>query len=195
MFVRLARSALDVPIALISLIDANRQWFKACVGLDATETPRDQAFCAYAILDPAKVMVIEDATQDRRFADNPLVTGALGLRFYAGAPIVSPEGLPLGTLCVLDTKPRTLDADGRQRLADLALGVSSVLELHRAAQLLQAAAERDRSDNLAKSGFLATMSHEICPGRCIDQPALWRLRIGACHQQAAGGADRRQYRR
>ena len=161
LFVRLAKAAFDVPMALVSLGDANRQWFKACVGVDVSETPRDQAFCAYAILNPREVMVIEDATKDMRFADNPLVTGPLGLRFYAGAPILTPEGLPLGTLCVLDTKPRTLDAAGRQHLADLALGVSSALELHRTAQLLQSSAERERADNLAKSGFLATMSHEI----------------------------------
>ena len=109
--VQIAREVLHVPTALVSLVDAERQWFKARCGLDAAETPRDQAFCAYAVAERQLVMV-PDATKDPRFAANPLVTGPQHIRFYAGVPLcVSPieGGRPavLGTLCVIDTKPRT----------------------------------------------------------------------------------------
>jgi GAF domain-containing protein len=106
--VRFAAQELDVPIALISLVDAERQWFKARVGLDACSTPRDAAFCAYAILRP-EVLVVPDATRDPRFADNPLVTGPPGIRFYVGAPLQLPGGARIGTLCAIDTAPRVAD--------------------------------------------------------------------------------------
>lgn len=94
---------------LISLVDANRQWFKARVGLDACETPRDVSFCAHA-LGGESLLLIEDTLQDPRFRDNPLVTGAPHIRFYAGAPLIMRDGLAIGTLCLIDTRPRTLDA-------------------------------------------------------------------------------------
>ena len=87
-FTRLARSVLDMPISAISLIDRDRQWFKSIQGLSVAQTPRADAFCAHAILRPAEVMVVPDALEDGRFADNPLVTGQTGIRFYAGAPIL-----------------------------------------------------------------------------------------------------------
>lgn len=98
-----------VPIALITLVDTERQWFKAKVGIEVCETGRDESFCAHAILHD-DIMVVADATADARFVDNPLVTGAPHIRFYAGAPLTLPSSLRLGTLCLIDRQPRTLDA-------------------------------------------------------------------------------------
>ncbi|NRR30763.1 GAF domain-containing protein [Oxalobacteraceae bacterium] len=105
--VAFAAAEFDVPIVLISLIDSQRQWFKAGVGLDVCETARDVSFCAHAIMRP-DIFVIPDALADPRFADNPLVTGAPNVRFYAGAPLIVASGAALGTLCLIDTKPRQL---------------------------------------------------------------------------------------
>lgn len=116
---RMARKALDVPIALISLIDENRQWFKSRQGLDCPETSREISFCGHAILGN-EAFVIEDASADLRFADNPLVTGRPYIRFYAGAPLRYMNGSKLGTLCVIDRRPRQLSADDLMMLRDLA---------------------------------------------------------------------------
>lgn len=103
-----AATEFDVPIVLITLLDTERQWFKARVGLDVCETARDISFCGHAILQP-DTMVVNDALEDERFADNPLVRGEPHIRFYAGAPLVLQSGLALGTLCLIDRRPRTLD--------------------------------------------------------------------------------------
>src|SRR5262245_6790007 len=108
--VRLAAQLCQVPIALISLVDEHRQWFKAKLGLPRTETSRDEAFCAHAILEPGKLMQVPDTLSDPRFATNPLVLTAPHVRFYAGMPLVSPEGHAVGTLCVLDQVPRQLNS-------------------------------------------------------------------------------------
>jgi GAF domain-containing protein len=105
--VRFAAEQLDMPVALVSLVDGRRQWFKARLGLDAPETGRDISFCGHAILAP-ELFVVEDASLDPRFADNPLVTGDPHIRFYAGAPVSAPGGQRIGTLCVIDTVPRSL---------------------------------------------------------------------------------------
>jgi diguanylate cyclase (GGDEF)-like protein len=139
----LARDLFGMPVALVSLIDRDRQWFKTALGLDAKQTPRAQAFCAHAILCPDEVLVVPDAALDPRFADNALVTGETGIRFYAGAPIRGDDGHGLGTLCLIDKQPRELDADGRRRLQALAASVGALMELHRKTLQLHEAATRD----------------------------------------------------
>jgi len=116
---RLAKRMFDVPIALVSLVDENRQWFKSCVGLPVRETPRDISFCGHTILGE-DVFLIENALDDERFADNPLVTGEPNIRFYAGCPLKAPDGNVLGTLCIIDTRPRSLEAEDLSLLNDLA---------------------------------------------------------------------------
>jgi phosphoribosyl 1,2-cyclic phosphodiesterase/DNA-binding response OmpR family regulator len=115
---RIAAAALDVPIALVSLVDRDRQWFKSCFGLNASETPRDAAFCAHAVLQKDEV-VVPDALLDERFADNPLVLGEPRVRFYAGAPLILDDGSCIGTFCVIDTRPRELGEADMATLRDL----------------------------------------------------------------------------
>jgi diguanylate cyclase (GGDEF)-like protein/PAS domain S-box-containing protein len=129
--VALAAEICEVPIATVSLIDNDRQWFKSKLGVESTQTPRDQAFCAHAIVNPRELMVIADASKDSRFAENPLVTGDPNIRFYAGAPLVSSNGHGLGTLCVIDREPRTLRPSQEKALHALSLQVTQLLELHR----------------------------------------------------------------
>jgi len=125
--VALAAQICETPIALISLVDRNRQWFKAKAGLQTSETHRDLSFCAHAILVPGEVFSIHDAQRDARFFDNPLVAGAPYVRFYAGAPIVTDDGHAVGTVCVIDYKPRTLDAAQKRGLQALARQASGLL--------------------------------------------------------------------
>ena len=116
---RLAARMFDVPIALVSLIDEDRQWFKSATGLDAAETHRDISFCGHAILGD-EIFNIPDATQDERFADNPLVTMDPSIRLYVGCPLKAHDGAKLGTLCLIDQKPRELSKEDLQALRDLA---------------------------------------------------------------------------
>lgn len=115
---RLARRLFDVPVALVSLVDKQRQWFKSHQGLETRETPRDVSFCGHAILDD-DVFVIEDAFKDPRFSENPLVIGAPGIRFYAGYPLTVPNGSNLGTLCIIDYEPRIFAEEDMALLRDL----------------------------------------------------------------------------
>jgi len=128
---RLAALLCQTPIALITLVDKNRQWFKATVGLEARETPRECSFCAHAITHPTELMVIPDATADERFSRNPLVQNTPHVRFYAGAPLVTPEGFALGALCVVDHQKRELTSTQQEALRVLAGQVMSRLEQRR----------------------------------------------------------------
>jgi diguanylate cyclase (GGDEF)-like protein len=125
---RMARRMFRVPIAAISLVDAERQWFKSCMGLAAREVPREHSFCAHAILSD-RLMVVNDSLADERFADNPLVTGEPRVRFYAGYPVKATNGCRLGTLAIIDHDPRGLNEEEREILRDLAAMVERELNL------------------------------------------------------------------
>ncbi|BCM93030.1 alkaline phosphatase synthesis sensor protein PhoR [Abditibacteriota bacterium] len=144
----LAASICGAPISLVSLVDADRQWFKARYGLDVNETPRSVSFCAHAIHND-NIFEVRNATQDPRFSDNALVTGKMGIRFYAGAPLITPDNFRLGTLCVIDMVPRELSDEQRRALEALARQVVSQLELRRALQNTQIA-DAEKASALAK---------------------------------------------
>ncbi len=151
--VRLASLLCDAPMALVTFVDRERQWFKARIGLDASETPRENSFCAHAILDDV-AFVVPDAREDARFRENPLVEGDVQLRFYAGVPLTDPAGLNLGSLCVLDTKPRRLTATQLEALAALARQVVSLLVSRRRLRDLEAARRDAKFENARFSAFI-----------------------------------------
>ncbi len=157
----LAAEICDVPIALISIVDKERQWFKSRVGLDATETHRDLAFCAHAIREPSSLLIVPDASADPRFSTNPLVTDDPSIRFYAGAPLVSPAGNALGTLCVIDREPRVLTGEQEKALAALSIQVMALLELRRTVRDLERKQREVKAATAQRDSFMATVSHEI----------------------------------
>ncbi|MGH6630339.1 MAG: GAF domain-containing protein, partial [Burkholderiales bacterium] len=179
--VRIAAQICGTPVALISLVDEHRQWFKARMGLEAQETPRDLAFCAHAILG-SDVMVVPDASQDARFADNPLVTGDTHIRFYAGAPLIAPDSRALGTLCVVDREPHQFSDEQRQALQALARQTVAQLELRK--QLRQLAAEvqqrHQAQENLDR--FFRLSLEMLCisdfQGRFLRLNPAWERHLG-----------------
>jgi len=165
---QLASLICQTPIALISLIDKERQWFKSVAGLHTRETHRDLAFCAHAILSSA-TLIVSDALQDPRFADNDLVTGEPHIRFYAGAPLVTPDGFVLGTLCVIDSQPRTLSQQQVIALESLARQVVSQLELR--LNLKRLADEIDERNGIEAK--LLETQHELSEAQAIAQLGNW----------------------
>ncbi|MFN0164702.1 MAG: sensor histidine kinase [Burkholderiales bacterium] len=158
---KLAASICGTPIALISLVDRGRQWFKARHGLDATETPREMAFCAHSILEPAQPLVVEDAACDPRFADNPLVQGGPNIRFYAGVPIVTEDGFALGTVCAIDRVPRHLDRGQLDALASLSRLTFVMLERSRLARLEERHAAQMRMREIEHALAVAVFSTDL----------------------------------
>jgi GAF domain-containing protein len=134
----LASFICQTPMALVTLVDRHRQWFKARVGFDVTESPRSESICAHAIMKPDGVLEVRDASKDRRFAAMPAVAGGPCVRFYAGAPLVAAKGHAVGTICVMDREPRTLSGDQRHALRILAAQASAQLEFRTRLRALEA---------------------------------------------------------
>lgn len=199
----LVRSFFGLPIAAISLLDANRQWFKASVGLVETETPRSVAFCHYTA-ESARTMAVEDATRDPRFAANPLVTAQPGIRCYLGVPLTTPDGYNIGTLCVLGTEPRSFTPTDEEVLKNFGRLVISQMELRllaqrdaltdtlsRAAfeQVLRAAFRQSKSDGTAMSLLMMDIDRFKSINDEFGHP-VGDLVIKAVAQAAIGGLRR-----
>lgn len=158
----LARSTFDVPVAALSLVDTDRQWFMSAQGWPVRETPRDTSFCTHAILHPHHVTVVPDAKQDERFADNPSVVGPPGLRFYAGAPLTDRDGHVLGTLCVAGSQPRAVTDLEIRKLQQLALVASAALHLHGCMQAASRLALTDPLTGLANRAAFDAELGAVC---------------------------------
>jgi PAS domain S-box-containing protein len=169
---RLAARVCNTPIALVSLLDESRQWFKSCVGLGIRQTDRSSAFCGYAILQ-TEPLVIEDATFDWRTCDNPLVTGEPHIRFYAGMPLIDRQGYALGTLCVIDTRPRRIDDDQLQMLRTIADQVLNQIDLRIArveAERMLVALQQATRHQRETSGRLSTTFWSMAEGLVVQSP-------------------------
>ncbi|WP_321889163.1 sensor domain-containing diguanylate cyclase [Paraburkholderia bannensis] len=163
---RLAARAFAVPIALVSLVDEDRQWFKSHYGLAACETPRSMSFCAHAVLSK-RMLVVEDTFDDERFLDNPLVLGAPYIRFYAGSPLRLADGQVIGTLCLIDTQPRSFEADDAQALADYAQLIERELEVRGQLIRSRTAHERDRRSLAISEARFTTVFKETPIGNAL----------------------------
>lgn len=158
--VQLAANICGAPISIISLIDQDRSWFKASFGLPRGEVPRKYSMCSHAILQQ-EIFVVEDTALDKRFVDNPILCGDLNVRFYAGTPLKSASGHHIGTLCVLDTKPRQITATQIEALRILAHQVIAQLELRKSHQAVELANERLREINASKDKFFSIIAHDL----------------------------------
>lgn len=158
---KLASFICQTPISLVSLIDNDRQYFKSKIGLQQSETSRDYAFCAHSILSPGERTVVADARLDKRFQDNPLVTGEPHIVFYAGLPLISPEGFALGTLCVIDKKPRSLSEEQLDALKSLSNQVVKLLELRKSHRLFGEAQKKLQDYSNEMEAFAYTTSHDL----------------------------------
>ena len=152
--VMLASQICDCPISFISIMDKDRQWFKSITGASFTDSPRDTSFCGHTILEPDQLMEVPDTLEDERFVGNPLVNGKYNIRFYAGMPIVDDKGNALGTICVVDHKPKKLNENQKEALKALSRQVFSLLQLRKVGSSAQ-------NESRQKSNFLSMMSHEI----------------------------------
>lgn len=158
---KMASQICGTPIALITLVDSSRQWFKSKLGIDVEQTPRAHAFCAHTITDPDGIMVVSNAKEDERFAKNPLVTGDPNIAFYAGISLLTPEGMPLGSLCVIDTVPRTLDDQQLWSLKVLGKQVIAQMELRKKLLLICETNKRLAETNQFMQQFATTAAHDI----------------------------------
>ena len=158
---KIASSICDTPIALVSIIDEKRQWFKSNHGMETKETHRDLAFCAHSILNPNEIFEVEDATKDERFFDNPLTTDAPNVIFYAGAPLNTSEGYPLGTLCVIDNKPKKLNDTQKEALNLLANQVVRLFELRKGNAKLKSANKDIVKLNDRLNNFAFRLTHDL----------------------------------
>lgn len=172
----LASHICEAPIALMSLVDEDRQWFKSRVGISAEETSRELSFCAHAILSPEELFVVPDTRLDARFAHNPLVTGAPSIRFYAGAPLVTPEGHALGSLCVADSKPRTLSDIQKRAMQALARQVMAQFALREQAHQMQVLNER--LERLSIRDELTGVSNRRAFNIALEREVARSLRYG-----------------
>lgn len=175
---RIVAETIGVPIALVSLVDSERQWFKSKHGLDADETPREIAFCSHAILGNS-LFIVEDATKDSRFADNPLVASDPSIRFYAGAPLRTPDGLNLGTLCAIDREPRKLTNNQYQLLSDLSRIVVDELELRVALRSAMNELAETVTQTALKDEFVSIVTHELRTPLTSIRGSLGLLTSGA----------------
>lgn len=161
---RLASYICNTPVSLVTLLDKDRQWFKSAQGTDLQETPREISFCSHAILNPDEMMIVPDAEKDERFANNPLVTGNQHVAFYAGVPLVTEEGFPIGSLCVLDNKPRELNESQKQSLTILANQTTRLIQLHKKAkELLRSRRLLEQINNELEGFAQVTVEHLKTP--------------------------------
>ncbi|MCL7943010.1 GAF domain-containing protein [Marinobacter sp. ATCH36] len=176
---RMAKLAFSVPIALVSLVDEKRQWFKSCQGLDARQTSRDISFCGHAILGQ-QLFIIEDTHLDSRFSDNPLVIGPPYIRFYAGAPLHNHEGYRLGTLCIIGTIPKSLDSAQQELLQELARCVEN--------EINDFEARKSRREQLEKTQILSTLNRlSVDASGSLEQKITMALDLGREHLELETG--------